>query len=128
MSEREGYETGEQARRAVARTTGQENASADGLEALLRYVKGSGPGQFTGTDQAKPLSDAEIRTCAVDRVIDAGGEVSAAFVTAGSLRLRGRVGCRSEIGLLKRSLADIPGVRQVDLRLEYDIDDTTGTG
>ena len=126
MSEREGYETGEQARRAVARTTGQENASADGLEALLRYVKGSGRGQSTGAERTEPLSDAEIRTCAVDRVIDAGGEVSAAFVSAGSLRLRGKVGCRSEIGLLKRSLANIPSVRQVDLRLEYDIDDTIG--
>lgn len=128
MSEREGNESGEQSRRAVARSAEQKNVSADGLEALLRYVKGSGRGQSSGTDRAKPLSDAEIRTCAVDRVIDAGGEVSAAFVAAGSLRLRGRVGCRSEIGLLERSLADIPGVRRLDLRLEYDIDDTIGTG
>lgn len=103
-----------------------DEASGDGLEALLRYVKGSGRGQSPGTERAEPLSDAEIRTRAVDRVLDAGGEVSAAFVAAGSLRLRGRVGCRSEIGLLERSLADIPGVRRVDLRLEYDIDDTAG--
>ena len=123
MSEHEKYEAGKEARSSVLHDAGHEQASTDRMEALLRYLKGTGQGQSTGSSRAKPLSDAEIRTLAVDRVIDAGGEVTAAIVAAGAVWLRGRVGCRSEIGLLEQTLSKIPGVTRVDLRLEYDIDD-----
>jgi hypothetical protein len=123
MSERQEFEAGKEARRGVLHDAGHETASTDRMEALVRYLKGAGQGKSTGTGRAKPLSDAEIRTQAVNRVIDAGGEVTAAIVAAGSLLLRGRIGCRSEIALLERTLSQIPGVTRLDMRLEYDIDD-----
>jgi hypothetical protein len=123
MSERQEFEAGKEARREVLHDAGHETASTDHMEALVRYLKGAGAGQSTGTGRAKPLSDAEIRTQVVDRVIDAGGEVTAAIVAAGAVWLRGRVGCHSEIPLLEQTLAEIPGVTRLDLRLEYDIDD-----
>jgi hypothetical protein len=123
MSEREEYEASKEARRTVLHGAGHEPASGDHTEALLRYLKGSARRQSPAP--AEPLSDAEIRARAVDRVLDAGGEVTGAIVIAGSVWLRGRVGCRSEITLLRRALAEIPGVNQVVLRLEYDIDDVS---
>jgi hypothetical protein len=124
MSEREEFQAGKEARRGVLHEAGHEEGSTDHMEALLRYLKGSGQGQSTGAGRVRPLSDAEIRTLAVDRVIDAGGEVTAAIVAAGTLWLRGRVGRRSEIALLRQALSEIPGVTRLDLRLEYDVDDT----
>lgn len=128
MGEHEEFHAGKEARRSVLDDAGHEKSSTDHMDALLRYLKGSGQGHSAGAAREQPLSDAEIRTRAVNRVIDAGGEVFAAFVAVGSLKLRGRVGCRSEIALLERSLADIPGVTRVDLRLAYDIDDTSADG
>lgn len=123
MSGREEFEAGKEARRAVLHGAGHEEASVDHTEALLRYLKGSGQGRSAGAGRVKPLSDAEIRTRAVDLVTDAGGETTAAIVAAGSLLLRGRVGCRSQIAALRRMLSGIPGVTRLDLRLDYDVDD-----
>ncbi|NUP46613.1 MAG: hypothetical protein HOW97_04775 [Catenulispora sp.] len=66
---------------------------------------------------------AELRRRVVDRVIDAGGEVSTAIVSGGTVLVRGRVGCRSEIPMLERELLCIPGVTELELHLGYDIDD-----
>jgi hypothetical protein len=124
MSGREEYQAGKEARRGVAYDAGHEQSSTDHMDALLRYLTGSGQGQTREVGRTKPLSDADIRTLAINRVIDAGGEVTAAMVASGSLWLRGRIGCRSEIALLERTLSEIPGVTRLDLRLEYGIDDT----
>ncbi|GAA2008864.1 hypothetical protein [Catenulispora subtropica] len=70
----------------------------------------------------------ELRRRVVDRVIDAGGEVSMATVSDGMVLVRGRVGCRSEVAMLERELRDLPGVTQLDLRLGYDIDDIDEMG
>ena len=121
MSKREKFEAGREGRRSVLRDAGRQS-SADHMDALVRYLKSSGHGQ-TASGRVKPLSDAEIRTRAVDLVTDAGGEATAAIVAAGSVLLRGRIGCRTDIALLERKLLEIPGVTRLDLRLEYDIDD-----
>lgn len=123
MSKREGLEAGKEARRGVLHDAGHGEASTEHMDALLRYLKGSGQGQSTGSGRTEALSDAEIRTRAVDMVIDAGGEATAAIVSAGAVLLRGRVGCRGEIAPLQRKLSQIPGVTRLDLRMEYDIDD-----
>jgi hypothetical protein len=123
MSERQEFEAAKDTRQAVLHDAGHEEASTDHMEALFRHPKGSRQGQSTCTGRVRPLSDAEIRCLAVDRVIDAGGEVTALIVAAGSVMMRGRVGCRSQIAPLRRTLWGIPGITRMDLRLEYDIDD-----
>lgn len=123
MSERQEFEAGKEARRGVLHDAGHEGSSTDHMEALVRYLKGAGQGSSTGAGRAKPLSDAEIRSHAVDLVVDAGGKVSAAIVAAGSLWLRGRVETHSQAAALERELSGIPGVTRVDLRLEYRTDD-----
>lgn len=123
MSGREEYEAGKEARRGVLHDAGHEGSSTDHMEALVRYLKGAGQGGSTGAGRVKPLSDNEIRSRAVDLVVDAGGKVSAAIVAAGSLWLRGRVDLHSQAAVLERSLSEIPGVTRVDLRLEYGTDD-----
>ena len=60
----------------------------------------------------------------MDRVHNAGGEITAVVVAAGSVWLRGRVNCRSEISRLQESLAQIPGVIRLNLRMTDDTDDT----
>jgi hypothetical protein len=120
---REDYEGGKEARRGVLHDAEHKEASIDHMDALLRYLKGSGQGQSAGAGRAKPLSDVEIRTRAVDLVTGGGGEVTAAMVVAGSMLLRGRVVRRSQIPSTERALSTIPGVMRLDLRLEYDVDD-----
>jgi hypothetical protein len=123
MSERQEFEAGKEARHGVLHGTRHEGASADPMEALVRYLNGAGQGRSTGAGRAKPLSDTEIRSHAVDLVVDAGGEVSAAIVAAGSLWLRARVERHSQAAVLERKLSEIPGVTRVDLRLAYGTDD-----
>lgn len=123
MGEHQEYEAGKEARRGVLHDAGHKGASTDHMEALVRYLKGAGQGSSTGAGRVKPLSDDEIRSHAVDLVVDAGGKVSAAIVAAGSLWLRGRVERHSQAAVLERKLSEIPGVTRVDLRLEYGIDD-----
>jgi hypothetical protein len=124
MSERERYEAGKEARRTVLHGAGGEEASSAHIDALLHYLKGAGEGHSAHPGPQETLTDHEIRRRIVDRVLDAGGEVSAAIVAAGSVWLRGRVGCRSEIALLERTLRNVPGVTRLDMCLGYDIDDT----
>lgn len=71
----------------------------------------------------EPFGHHEVRRRVIDRVIDAGGEVSMITVSRGTVLVRGRVGCRSEIAMLEHELRGIPGVARLDLRLAYDIDD-----
>lgn len=123
MSEREEFEAGKEARRSVLHDGGHEGSSTSHMEALVRYLKGAGQGGSTGAGRVKPLGDAEIRVRAVSLVGDAGGEVTAAIVAAGSLWLRGRVERHSQAAVLERKLSEIPGVTRVDLRLEYRTDD-----
>lgn len=123
MSEREGYGSGKEARHGVVHDAPSGRAN-DHMEALLRYLKGAGHGRSTGTSRTKPLSDADIRALVVKHVTDAGGEVTAAIVAAGSVWLRGRIGHRGEIARLERDLSEIPGVTRLDLRLAYEVDDT----
>lgn len=123
MSKREEYQAGTEARRAVPHRAGSEAASTDHVEALLRYLKGAGHGQSTGTGRTKPFNDADIRTLAIALVDEAGGKTDAALVAAGSVWLRGRVGHRSQIAALERKLSEIPGVTRLDLKLNYDTDD-----
>jgi hypothetical protein len=122
MSEREEFTSGKEARRGVLHDAGHE-ASADHTEALVRYLKGAGQAGSTGAGRVKPLGDAEIRSHAVDLVVDAGGEVTAAITAAGSLWLRGRIERRSQAAELERKLSEIPGVTRLDLRLDYGTDD-----
>lgn len=84
----------------------------------------TGRAMVDGTGNEPAFGDAEIRARAVDPVLEAGGEVTGVIVAAGWVWLHGRVGCRSEVATLQRTLAEIPGVTGVDLRLAYDIDDT----
>lgn len=123
MSERQEFEAGKEARHGVLHDAGHQGTSTDHMEALVRYLKGAGQGGSTGAGRTKPLGDAEIRTHAVDLVVDAGGEVTAAIVAAGSLWLRGRIERHSQAAGLERQLSQIPGVTRVDLRLEYRTDD-----
>lgn len=123
MSEREEFDATNEARGAVLHEAGHEHPSGDHMNALLRYLKGSGHGRSKGEAAAKPLDDEEIRARAAALVLAAGGEVGAVIVTAGSVWLRGRVARRSTIAQLHRALAAIPGVTHVELRLGYDIDD-----
>ncbi|GAA1971199.1 hypothetical protein [Catenulispora subtropica] len=123
MSERDEYEAAKEARRAVLHDAGHEHPSGDHTEALLRYLKGVGQGKSAGPAPAEPLDDHEIRARAVDLVVDAGGEVTTAVVTAGTVWVRGSVPRRSDVTRLRRSLAQIPGATRVDLRLRYDVDD-----
>jgi hypothetical protein len=123
MGERERFEAGKEARRTVIHDAGHEQTSTDHMEALVRYLKGAGQGQSTGTGRARPLTDAEIRTRAVDLVTAIDGEVTAAMVAAGSVLLRGRCGQRSQIRPLEKALSTIPGVTRLDLRMHYDVDD-----
>jgi hypothetical protein len=73
----------------------------------------------------EPFADHEVRRRVIDRVIDAGGEVSTVTMSRGTVVVRGRVGCRSEIAMLKHELRGIPGVARLELRLAYDIDDVS---
>lgn len=123
MSERKEFEATNEARGAVLHEAGHERPSGDHMDALLRYLKGTGHGRSTGAADAKPLDDDEIRARAEGLVLAAGGEVGAVIVTAGSVWLRGRVSRRSTVARLQRSLAEIPGVTHVELRLGWDIDD-----
>lgn len=123
MSKRDEFEAGREARRGVLHDSGHEGTSTDHMEALVRYLKGAGQGGSTGAGRVKPLADAEIRVRAVSLVGEAGGEVTAAIVAAGSLWLRGRVERHSQAAVLERKLSEIPGVVRVDLRLEYRTDD-----
>lgn len=123
MGERQDYEAGREARRGVLHDAGYEEASTDHMDALLRYLKGMGQGQSTGAGRAKPLSDPEIRAQSVALVSEAGGEVTAAMVVAGSVLLRGSIGRHSQIALLERELSMIPGVTRIDMKLQYDVDD-----
>jgi CBS domain-containing protein len=68
--------------------------------------------------------DDEIRRRVIDRVIDAGGEVYAVTISEGSVWIRARVGCRSEIPVLEQMLRQTPGVVRFEADLAYDVDDT----
>lgn len=78
----------------------------------------------THAGRLKPLRDTQICARAVNCVVDAGGDVTTATEDAGTLWLHGRIGRRSEIAPLRQVLSEIPGVAQVVLWLDYDIDDT----
>lgn len=67
-------------------------------------------------DEVKDTNDVTIRQHAIDRVIDAGGEVLTATVEHGAVRLRGQVGMHDDIELIERLLRTIDGVTEVDAR------------
>lgn len=58
--------------------------------------------------------DAEIRRRVVDRVLDAGGEVSGARVEHGVVSLYGKVGSRRQIPLVEQMVREIDGVVSVN--------------
>jgi len=124
MSERSDFQAGDEARRAVLHDAGHEpGGTGDRMEGLLRYPKGAGLGADAGIGRTKPLCDADIHTLTVRLATDAGVEVSAAIVAAGSVWLRGRIGLRSGIAPLEKQLSRIPGVTRLDLNLTCDTDD-----
>lgn len=124
MSERRDFKAGGEARRSVLHGAGREpGGTGDHMEGLLRYLKSAGQGGTAGAGRAKPLGDADIHTLAVRLATDAGAEVSATIVAAGSVWLRGRIGLRSAITPLEKQLSQIPGVTRLDLKLTYDTDD-----
>jgi CBS domain-containing protein len=92
-----------------------------------------GDGKLVGIVSRRDLlqsllsGDDEIRRRVIDRAVDAGGEVYAITVSKGSVWIRGRVGCRSEIPILEQMLRQTPGVAGLQVELSYDIDDTTTT-
>ena len=126
MSKHENFEAGKEARRQLLTESGHVSGVGSHLDAVVRYLKGAGAGSGDPVGGKKPLDSHEIRRLVVDRVIDAGGETAAVVVSGGSVLVRGRVGCRSEIAILDRELRSIPGVSRLELHLGYDIDDTGG--
>lgn len=124
MSKHHEYEAGKEARRAVIHEARRRQGTGNRMEALLRYLKAAGAERPASPDGGGPLSDEEIRVRAVDLITDAGGEATTAIAASGRVWVRGHIGCRSEIILLEKEISKLPGVTRVDLRLEYDIDDT----
>lgn len=121
MSEREKYEASKEARRTVLKDAGHAPTSGSHMDALLRYIKGSGEGH--SVPRTEPVTDADIRQQAAALVRAAGGQVVTVTAASGTLRLRGHVRCRSEIPEIERRLRGIPGVTRVDLGFGYDDDD-----
>lgn len=124
MSERQDFKAGQEARRQVVDEGGREGRAGFRLDAVLRYLKGAGTGKSGTTGREKPLSGRELRRRIVDRVIDAGGEVTSVVAAGDTVLVRGRIGLRSEIAMLDRELRQIPGVSRLELHFTYDVDDT----
>lgn len=94
---------------------------------VLRAAERSGDTQQFRSPAAQPPSDAEIRRRVIDRVIDLGGEAYAVTVEHGVVRLRGRMGVRTAVGLAERAVRALDGVTRLDARLSYAVNDCRGT-
>ena len=76
-----------------------------------------------GATGGAPPTDAEIRRRVIDRVIDLGGEVCAAACERGAVRLRGRVGLRSDRARAQQAICALDGVNRLDSGFAYLVDD-----
>lgn len=122
---------------APVTTVQAENSVEDALREMRRLGMGRFPvcdaagrlvGMVSGSDlqlagpPADTDRDADMRRRVIDRVIDGGGEVFEIAVDRGVVRLRIRIGTRSEATLIEHMLGDLPGVVRLELAVEC-IDD-----
>ncbi|MBR7827145.1 CBS domain-containing protein [Actinospica sp. MGRD01-02] len=91
----------------------------DGAGRVIGMIRAS---DLRRTVSPTAIEEAELRRRVIDRVIDAGGEVSALSVEEGVVRLCVHVGDCGEIPLIEQMLRGIPGVGQLELTVGADVD------